>query len=503
MANLNALPQAIKATHQTPDSELKAKKTKLDSAEDASAFDAKLAEQIEAKKVDANQKASLAGAQKVAKDTKVAASKEEIEKATLASAALNQAQLLQKAMADSKGIGDKGTAEKDQPEKKAELKLVPNANQGKSAAPGTEREKLIQNEILPKDGKNSGVAKAELTPNQQFELAKLQNSMSQSVESQAKVQSGSQAGQGNSSIEQAQAQMAATLASSQAFDQDVEIESVDTKSAGLATLGLKKGLEDVNAQKAPVSKLSTTDYLNLRDVTKKDSISNLNPDHAKPSLDLGTFGKADAKKQKIMAGDGKTALGAAALSQTFQQNTAGKVIDAHTTQGTHGKTVLTHDALNQLTTQVNLLSQAKQDGEIKIRLRPDHLGELQMSVKTQGQNVAIDIRAHSAEAKKIIEESIGSLRASLSDQNLNLSRIDVVSSTNQAQAGDKGLQMDLGSQRQGSGQENASRFADQQQAARQEQLYREPQTPINLNRAREASAQIGRSGLQGLDMIAS
>ena len=116
----------------------------------------------------------------------------------------------------------------------------------------------------------------------------------------------------------------------------------------------------------------------------------------------------------------------AGLAPAHGEQTFGKMMDATVTQTAGQKPVLTAESVNQIGNQVNLLGQARQDGEIKIRLRPDHLGELQMSVRTQGQNVSIQIRAANDEAKKIIEDSLGALREHLSAQNLALARIDVV-----------------------------------------------------------------------------
>jgi flagellar hook-length control protein FliK len=470
MANLNALPQVTKATPQIDSSQ----KLKPTGPKDAHASESK----AEPSEFETKLKSEA---------SKKEASKKDDDKDSVAAASQNQAQLLQKALspvAPAKGEGAEKILEKGADGKKgAALKAVPHG-----------KEELIKNELDGKtaDGKVAKT-KVELTPAQQAQLAKLQ-----SVEGQ-KTQAIGQ-GKGTAHSQSAAQAAALTAAGTQAIDQDFDVESVDVKGGAFATAGLKKGLEESATPKAPISKLSTADYLNLRDVSKKDAISG-NPSQAgKPSLDLGTFGKTDPKKARLTAGEGRETLGSAALSQNFQLNSHSKVIDAHVTQGSAGKAVLSHDALHQMTQQVNLLSQAKQDGEIKIRLRPDHLGELQMSVKTQGQNVAIDIKAHSVEAKKIIEESLGSLRASLSEQNLNLSRVDVVTSTNQAQAGDQGLQMDLSNQRQSSGQENASRFSDQQSNARQERLYQESQAPRNLDIAR--ANRVNRSGADGLDMIA-
>jgi flagellar hook-length control protein FliK len=58
-------------------------------------------------------------------------------------------------------------------------------------------------------------------------------------------------------------------------------------------------------------------------------------------------------------------------------------------------------------------------GEMRIRLKPDSLGELQMKVKTRGNDVSLQIRASDAESKKVLEESIKYLKDSMASQRLN------------------------------------------------------------------------------------
>jgi hypothetical protein len=67
-------------------------------------------------------------------------------------------------------------------------------------------------------------------------------------------------------------------------------------------------------------------------------------------------------------------------------------------------------------------------GEVRIRLKPDHLGELHLKVMTGGRSgseVGLQIHASDDRAKKILEESLGSLRESLASQNLSLAKVDV------------------------------------------------------------------------------
>ncbi len=180
---------------------------------------------------------------------------------------------------------------------------------------------------------------------------------------------------------------------------------------------------------------------------------------------------------------------------------AGPVIEAPVTREASGKTILSLDSVHRISEQVNLLGKARQDGEIKIRLKPDHLGELVMNVKSRGNEVSIQIKTHDLEAKKIIEESIGRLKDSLSMQNLSLSKVDVVAQANPVPVADQSMQMDF-SQNQGFFQRGDSQGqGDAGRGARQEFLYDESPRAGTLNTI--GAVRSGRtSGTGTLDLIA-
>ncbi|MBU6375383.1 MAG: flagellar hook-length control protein FliK [Bdellovibrionales bacterium] len=67
-------------------------------------------------------------------------------------------------------------------------------------------------------------------------------------------------------------------------------------------------------------------------------------------------------------------------------------------------------------------------GEMRIRLKPDHLGELHLKVSTGGKagsEVGLQIHASDSQAKRILEESMSSLREGLASQSLSLAKVDV------------------------------------------------------------------------------
>lgn len=209
-------------------------------------------------------------------------------------------------------------------------------------------------------------------------------------------------------------------------EQEFEVESLNVKTA---------------APKEASSKLSTADFLNLREISQPsakpivlnrlDESGKMIPLEATKANGAVLGMKAAQPKQK----DDKQKLEAtmSALAPAHAEGKGfAKAMEATVQQSSGQAPVLSKESIQNIGNQVNMLGQAKQDGEIKIRLRPDHLGELQMSVRTQGQQVSVQIKAQNSEAKKIIEDSLSSLREHLSAQNLSLASVDVVTQPSSA-----------------------------------------------------------------------
>lgn len=261
-------------------------------------------------------------------------------------------------------------------------------------------------------------------------------------------------------------------------DQELDVESLELKNSDSKPAH----------PKAASSKLSTTDFLNLREISQNTAKSNPTAvTQAAPLPAAGTIamGMKPALKQKVTEDKDEkknldTVMNGLAPAHSDKQ-LFGKTMDATVSQ-THGqKPVLSPESLTQIGNQVNLLGQAKQDGEIKIRLRPDHLGELQMSVRTQGQNVSVQIKAENNEAKKIIEDSLSSLREHLSQQNLSLARIDVVTQTTATTSPDQ-TQMQFDSNQnfnQSSANADRQNAQDGSQQSRRE-FYRDEMNPVSV-----------------------
>ncbi len=180
-------------------------------------------------------------------------------------------------------------------------------------------------------------------------------------------------------------------------------------------------------------------------------------------------------------------------------------LEAPVIRAPSGQIRLSDDALGSLTGAMNGLSQARQDGEIKIRLKPDHLGELVMNVRTQGQQVSLQIKATDGESKKILEDSLSALRESLSQQNLSLAKVEVVSSSAQSFATpdqNPNQMSDSGAQRQGFGGQGGGFSGNgSERESGQERRFEESVAGGNLNLSRAGRSVRNRSA-SGLDLIA-
>jgi len=182
-----------------------------------------------------------------------------------------------------------------------------------------------------------------------------------------------------------------------------------------------------------------------------------------------------------------------------------QTLEAPVMRAPSGQIRLSDEAVGALAGRVNSLSQARQDGEIKIRLRPDHLGELVMNVRTQGQQVSLQIKATDGESKKILEDSLSALRDSLSQQNLSLSKVEVVSGPAASFATpdqNPNLMSDSGSQRHDfGGQGGGFSGSGSDRDSGQERRFDESVAGGNLNQSRAGRSVRNRSA-SGLDLIA-
>ena len=110
-----------------------------------------------------------------------------------------------------------------------------------------------------------------------------------------------------------------------------------------------------------------------------------------------------------------------------QPNSLGKSIveiPANVVPGAMSRDRLSTDSLIGLSTGIRNLTQ-QGSGEIRVRLKPGNLGELNIRVITDGNRVGLHIQASDEKAKAVIEESMVHLKESLSAQHMTLSQVDL------------------------------------------------------------------------------
>jgi flagellar hook-length control protein FliK len=98
-------------------------------------------------------------------------------------------------------------------------------------------------------------------------------------------------------------------------------------------------------------------------------------------------------------------------------------VTGHVVPGAGTQDQLSHEAILNVTTGIRNLGQG--NGEMNIRLKPDNLGELHLKVMTRGQEVGLQIQASDENAKKILQDSISSLKDGLATQNLTLGKVEL------------------------------------------------------------------------------
>jgi len=108
----------------------------------------------------------------------------------------------------------------------------------------------------------------------------------------------------------------------------------------------------------------------------------------------------------------------------FNPNAPVMNLTGQVTQGSMAKNRLSTESLVGMTGGIRQLS-SQGGGEMKIRLRPDNLGELEVRVFTRGNSVGLKFQASDAKAKKVIEDSLGYLKDNMAAQNLTVAKIEI------------------------------------------------------------------------------
>lgn len=108
----------------------------------------------------------------------------------------------------------------------------------------------------------------------------------------------------------------------------------------------------------------------------------------------------------------------------FQAVMTGEV-DGHVVKGAMARDRLSSESLTNLQSQIQLMKTNPGGGEIRLKLKPESLGELRVQVNTIGDNVHLKILASDSNAKGVLEESLGFLKESLSHSNISLTKVEL------------------------------------------------------------------------------
>ena len=297
-------------------------------------------------------------------------------------------------------------------------------------------------------------------------------------------------------------------------------------SPGVMEMAVTQETGAVPVEARPQAKLiSGADFMNLRKV--KDAETPIQPmvtdtsNHAslkpvvgpvyeRPSGDtqienketLPVFGKQQLANQF----DVQNTTAFVAPQPVLQGNRSQKTIEvpAYVVKGSMARDRFSSESVSNLTQQIGSIS-PQGGGNIRIRLQPDSLGELQLNVTTLGDHVSLKIHASDENAKKIIQDSLGFLKESLADRNLKLGRVDLGLIQN---LGSSSLSNDSSNSGQNSfgqtsgGQQTLS-FFDQSNGQGARQGYRDSHLGFSedngfMPRTRKAEAIRGLTGLSSM-----
>ena len=120
-------------------------------------------------------------------------------------------------------------------------------------------------------------------------------------------------------------------------------------------------------------------------------------------------------------------LGRPESAQTLAQQTVQEA--AESSRPTLTGSQLQESVMAQITDRISFAQYHAQGGEIRIALRPEHLGDLHLKVKIDQDVVTAKFVAESQEVKAIIEANLGQLRDALSQAGIKVGRFDVTVDT--------------------------------------------------------------------------
>jgi hypothetical protein len=138
----------------------------------------------------------------------------------------------------------------------------------------------------------------------------------------------------------------------------------------------------------------------------------------------------DSDFNSLTAGASTAGLSGSAMLNGAKADVAAKAAGGQTsmradvTTGSMAQDRIASSSVQAMSTNIRSMASNGQGGEMRIRLNPDNLGEIQLRVVTDGRQVGLHVQASDEKAKKILEQSLSDLKDSLSKHQLSLAHVD-------------------------------------------------------------------------------
>lgn len=208
-----------------------------------------------------------------------------------------------------------------------------------------------------------------------------------------------------------------------------EIENISLDEPSLSEKGMKSQSIQQKVQRKGVDSISGNSSLVQNNEKSSEMIN--------PALGVspGAWNDLSASKDilkqkqgvagKIQAQPSPTLIMSGGEMVKMRQNLEKPAMTGFVVPGSMTKDRMSRQSVNELSDQIGIASAMPRGGEVRIRLHPEHLGELVLRVRTNGNSVGIQVKATDEKAKKILEESVSALRDTLQQQHLNLQNVEV------------------------------------------------------------------------------
>lgn len=257
------------------------------------------------------------------------------------------------------------------------------------------------------------------------------------------------------------------------FKHDLAMEQV-----GVQTQNLFQSPSQSSLRPSEMMDPKILDTQNTQTGLRSDLLGEMNSPHASKALSTDTFltlknNLLKDSKSEFLLQDDRIGLSGVPASHLAAHSILTPVIQAPVVpmamnqapvaQASQNQFYIQQEALQAIVQQMIRSSAQPGSQELRIRLRPDHLGEIQMKLTSKGQEVALEIKAQTQEAQQIIERHIGDLKEGLAAHSLQLSKVEVMNQNSLTQQNQ--------SQNFSSMSQFAQEFGSQQHQAQQQSTH--------------------------------